>query len=40
MFGDPVARLAERPGVLRTVERVVQRLGGVAAFDDGGEFKD
>jgi hypothetical protein len=37
VLGHPVALVAQRLGVPREVERVAQRLPGVAAFGDGGE---
>ena len=40
MFGDPVARVAQPLGVLRERDAVVERLGGGAALDDGGEVED
>jgi hypothetical protein len=40
VLGEPVAAEAEPLGVAREVERVAERLGGVAAGADGGEVED
>src|SRR3954454_11212421 len=40
MLGEPVARVAERIGETRKIERVVQRRGGRRRGGDGGEVED
>jgi hypothetical protein len=40
MLGHPKAPVAERFGVTGKVERVSQRLSGIAAFSDGSEIQD
>jgi tripartite-type tricarboxylate transporter receptor subunit TctC len=40
VLGQPEALVAQLLGVLRQRERVAKRLGGVAAFGDGGEVED
>ena len=40
MLGHPVAAIAQRLDMAREVERIAQRLAGVAAFDNGGEIEN
>jgi len=39
MLGQPVAPVAPFFDVARQIERIAQRLRGVAAFDDGGKIE-
>ena len=40
MFRDPIAVISPALGVTRQIERVTQRLRGIAAFDDGAEIEN